>query len=39
MNFDVSADGTARFSVVNTAVTLGDGPNSLFHGGGFFNCP
>jgi superoxide dismutase, Cu-Zn family len=34
MNFDVSADGTARFSVVNTAVTLGDGPNSLFHEGG-----
>lgn len=33
-NFDVNADGTARFSVTNTAVTLGDGANSLFHDGG-----
>jgi superoxide dismutase, Cu-Zn family len=34
MNFEVGADGRARFSVVNTAVTLGDGANSLFHEGG-----
>jgi superoxide dismutase, Cu-Zn family len=34
MNFDVGADGRARFSVTDTAVTLGDGVNSLFHEGG-----
>jgi len=34
MNFEVGADGRARFSVVNAAVTLGDGANSLFHEGG-----
>jgi superoxide dismutase, Cu-Zn family len=33
-NFNVGANGTARFSVVNSAVTLGDGANSLFHEGG-----
>lgn len=34
MNFDAKADGTAKFSIVNRAVTLGDGANSLFHEGG-----
>jgi superoxide dismutase, Cu-Zn family len=34
MNFEVSADATAEFSTVNTAVTLGEGANSLFHEGG-----
>jgi superoxide dismutase, Cu-Zn family len=34
MNFEVKSDGTARFSTVNAAVTLGEGPNSLFHEGG-----
>lgn len=34
MNFEVKADGSAHFSVVNAAVTLGSGPNSLFHDGG-----
>jgi Cu-Zn family superoxide dismutase len=33
-NFEVSSDGTARFSTVNTGVTLDDGANSLFHEGG-----
>ena len=33
-NFEVSADGTAKFSTVNTGVTLDDGVNSLFHEGG-----
>lgn len=33
-NFEVGAGGTARFSIINTAVTLGDGANSLFHEGG-----
>lgn len=30
-NFDVRADGTAKVSVVAKNVTLGGGPNSLFH--------
>ncbi len=33
-NFTVAADGTAKTTVVNTAVTLDSGPNSLFTGGG-----
>jgi superoxide dismutase, Cu-Zn family len=33
-NFEVAADGTAKFSIVNAVVTLGPGPNSLFHDGG-----
>jgi Cu-Zn family superoxide dismutase len=33
-NFNVKANGTAKFSVTNTAVTLGDGNNSVFAGGG-----
>jgi superoxide dismutase, Cu-Zn family len=33
-NFEVKADGTAKFSTLNRAVTLGEGPNSLFHEGG-----
>jgi Cu-Zn family superoxide dismutase len=33
-NFDVAADGTAKFSTVNTSVTLEEGANSLFHEGG-----
>ena len=33
-NFEVGADGTAKFSAVNTAVTLEAGANSLFHEGG-----
>jgi len=34
LNFDVGADGTAKFSTVNKGVTLGEGANSLFHEGG-----
>jgi Cu-Zn family superoxide dismutase len=33
-NFTVGPKGTAKVSVVNTMVTLGDGPTSLFTGGG-----
>jgi Cu-Zn family superoxide dismutase len=33
-NFDVTADGRAQFSVLASEVTLGKGPNSLFHPGG-----
>ena len=33
-NFTVGPKGTAKLSLVNTMVTLGDGPNSLFTGGG-----
>jgi superoxide dismutase, Cu-Zn family len=33
-NFTVGADGTAKVSVVNTQVTLGDGANSVFANGG-----
>jgi superoxide dismutase, Cu-Zn family len=29
-NIEVAADGTAKASVVDSRVTLGDGPNSLF---------
>jgi len=34
LNFEVGADGTARFSTVNTSVTFAEGANSLFHEGG-----
>lgn len=30
-NFEVGQDGTAKVSVLAAHVTLGDGPNSLFH--------
>ncbi len=30
-NFEVGADGRAKVSLVAPHVTLGDGPNSLFH--------
>jgi superoxide dismutase, Cu-Zn family len=33
-NVTVAADGTAKVVVVNTQVTLGDGPNSVFANGG-----
>jgi len=33
-NFTVKPDGTAKITVENAAVTLGDGANSLFAGGG-----
>lgn len=33
-NFEVGADGTAKLSTVNRAVSLDEGPNSLFHEGG-----
>jgi Cu-Zn family superoxide dismutase len=33
-NFMVKADGTAKTSIDNAAVTLGDGANSVFAGGG-----
>jgi Cu-Zn family superoxide dismutase len=33
-NFTVGPKGTAKVTVVNPAVTLGDGPNSLFTNGG-----
>ena len=31
---DVKADGTAKATLLDTMVTLGDGPNSVFHDGG-----
>jgi Cu-Zn family superoxide dismutase len=31
---DVKADGTAKATLLDTMVTLGDGSNSLFHDGG-----
>src|SRR5262252_6198105 len=34
LNFEVGADGTAKFSIVNTSVTLEEGVNSLFHQAG-----
>jgi Cu-Zn family superoxide dismutase len=30
----VKADGTAKATLLDTMVTLGDGANSLFHDGG-----
>ena len=33
-NFTVKANGTAKLSVENDQVTLGDGPNSVFANGG-----
>jgi Cu-Zn family superoxide dismutase len=33
-NFTVKANGTAKLSIDNAAVTLGDGANSVFAGGG-----
>lgn len=33
-NFTVKPNGTAKLTVTNTAVTLGDGANSLFANGG-----
>src|SRR3954471_19171120 len=33
-NFTVGAKGTAKVTIVNPAVTLGNGPNSLFTNGG-----
>ena len=33
-NFTVKPNGAAKVSVVNSKVTLGDGPNSLFTNGG-----
>jgi superoxide dismutase, Cu-Zn family len=33
-NLEVRADGTAEASFLDKSVTLGDGPNSLFHDGG-----
>ncbi len=33
-NFEVAGDGRAQFSVLAADVTLGKGPNSLFHPGG-----
>jgi superoxide dismutase, Cu-Zn family len=33
-NIEVGPDGTAKTSFVDARVTLGDGPNSLFHEGG-----
>ncbi|MDE3137430.1 MAG: superoxide dismutase family protein [Acidobacteriota bacterium] len=33
-NFDVTSDGRSQFSVLAADVTLGKGPNSLFHPGG-----
>jgi superoxide dismutase, Cu-Zn family len=34
VNLEVGSNGKAKTMFVDTAVTLGDGPNSLFHGGG-----
>src|SRR5437867_4069731 len=33
-NIQVGSDGTGTAQIVNKQVTLGDGPNSLFHEGG-----
>jgi Cu-Zn family superoxide dismutase len=33
-NIEVGADGSAKAVLLDTLVTLGDGPNSLFHEGG-----
>jgi Cu-Zn family superoxide dismutase len=33
-NFTVTPKGTAKLTITNTAVTLGDGPNSVFANGG-----
>src|SRR2546425_5476005 len=33
-NVDVGSDRTGKADIVNKQVTLGDGPNSLFHEGG-----
>ena len=33
-NFTVGPKGTAKVTITNSAVTLGDGPNSLFTNGG-----
>jgi len=34
LNFEVGADGAAKFSIVNTSVTLEEGVNSLFYQAG-----
>ena len=34
LNIEVGADGTGKASLSDPDVTLGDGPNSLFHEGG-----
>jgi len=34
LNFEVAADGTAKFSTTNPGVTLADGSNSLSNAGG-----
>jgi len=34
LNLEVKADGTARATFLDKNVTLGDGPNSVFHEGG-----
>jgi superoxide dismutase, Cu-Zn family len=34
LNIEVKADGTAKANLLDTMVTLGDGPNSVFHNGG-----
>jgi superoxide dismutase, Cu-Zn family len=34
LNIEVSARGSAKARLMSTTVTLGDGPNSLFHEGG-----
>ena len=33
-NIQVGSDGTGTAEIVNKQVTIGDGPNSLFHEGG-----
>ena len=34
LNIEVNADGTGKASLTDANVTLGEGPNSLFHEGG-----
>jgi Cu-Zn family superoxide dismutase len=34
LNIEAGADGTAKATLLDTMVTLGDGPNSVFHDGG-----
>ena len=34
LNLEVKANGTAKTTLLDTMVTLGDGPNSVFHEGG-----
>lgn len=34
VNFEADANGNAKVTILTTSLTLGDGPNSVFHEGG-----